>query len=240
MRALTLFLLAGAAGLTLSAAPGLAAAPDASVRVPAQAQILPPETDDPQLFEPVPLDPDAPAPPAPPAEAPAAGETADAKPAKPDLDTLFDSLRTATGERARARIAQQIQLMWARSGSDTVDLLMSRAGSALEKKEPQLALDLLDAVVRFKPDYAAGWNRRAAANFMAGHLGRAVVDIERTLALEPRHWGALTGLATIQKALDDEPGALATFERILSIYPEQEKAAKAAEDLRKKTGGNEI
>ena len=89
----------------------------------------------------------------------------------------------------------------------------------------------------FRPDYAAGWNRRAAAYFMAGDLGKAVVDIERTLALEPRHWGALAGLAAIQKATDEDGAALLTYERILEIYPHEEKAEKAVEELRKSTGG---
>ncbi|WP_321501464.1 tetratricopeptide repeat protein [Breoghania sp.] len=176
-------------------------------------------------------------PPPPRADAPQEGDGAAEKDARPDLDTLFSMLRQEDSDKARAGAAHSIQMLWLRSGSATVDLLMTRAAKAISVKKPALALDLLDAVVRYKPDYAAGWNRRAAAHFMAGDMGKALVDIERTLALEPRHWGALAGLAAIQQATDDDAGALRTYERILEIYPHQEKAEKAAEDLRKRTGG---
>ncbi|MDJ0932453.1 tetratricopeptide repeat protein [Breoghania sp.] len=196
------------------------------------------------LFEESPLDPDE-------VPLPEAGSQAEggdtakdnaktAKPQEPDLDALFSMLREEDGSQARAQTAHRIQMRWIRSGSATVDLLMARAAAALAAKKPELALDLLDAVVRFKPDYVAGWNRRAAAHFMAGHLGKALVDIERTLALEPRHWGALAGLAAIQQATDKDTAALATYERILEIYPHQEKAEKAVEELRKSTGGVEL
>lgn len=202
------------------------------------------EQDEPLPFEEGPLEPGE----MPPDEPPQAAqpdtpgdETAKAeRPKEPDLDTLFEMLKSEDSEQARTRTAHRIQVTWLRSGSATVDLLMARASKALEGKEPELALDLLDAVVRFKPDYAAGWNRRAAAHFMAGHYGKALVDIERTLAIEPRHWGALAGLAAIQQATDEDGAALATYEKILEIYPHQEKAEEAAEELRKKTGGKEL
>ncbi|WP_321344797.1 tetratricopeptide repeat protein [Breoghania sp.] len=195
--------------------------------------------EEPPEFEESPLDPGE-VPPPPQVDAPDVddGEAVEeAKPAKPDLDTLFTMLKEEDSDKARAGTAHSIQMLWLRSGSATVDLLMARAAKAISAKETALALDLLDAVVRYKPDYAAGWNRRAAAYFMAGDMGKALVDIERTLALEPRHWGALAGLAAIQQATDDDVGALRTYERILEIYPHQEKAEKAAEELRKRTGG---
>lgn len=202
--------------------------------------------DEPPAFEESPLDPGEVPPPDLPeqAEEPGNGKddakTAEPRPQEPDLDTLFSMLKNEDSQQARAHAAHRIQMRWVRSGSATVDLLMARASAALEAKKPELALDLLDAVVRFRPDYAAGWNRRAAAHFMAGHLGPAIADIERTLAIEPRHWGALTGLAAIQQATDEDAAALATYERILEIYPHQEKAEKAAEELRKSTAGVEL
>ena len=243
-------LLAGALAV-ISAGSGPATARDdagafrllpAQVEVPQAAPDVPDiEQDEPPVFEDTPLDPgEVPLPDdLPQANVPSdgKGDAKTARPAEPDLDTLFAMLKDEDSPEARARAAHRIQMRWIRSGSATVDLLMARAAAAMEAKKPELALDLLDAVVRFRPEYAAGWNRRAAANFMAGHMGKAVVDIERTLALEPRHWGALAGLAAIQKATDDDSAALATYERILEIYPHEEKAEKEAEDLRKATAG---
>ena len=220
--------------------------PEAMPSQPMPPEIRPDNPDmdeaEPPVFEDTPLDPgEVPLPDDhPQADIPDMGKgdakTAE-KPKEPDLNTLFSMLKTEDSPEARARTAHRIQMRWIRSGSATVDLLMARAAAAIEAKKPELALDLLDAVVRFRPDYAAGWNRRAAAYFMAGDLGKAVVDIERTLALEPRHWGALAGLAAIQKATDEDGAALLTYERILEIYPHEEKAEKAVEELRKSTGG---
>lgn len=159
---------------------------------------------------------------------------------KPDLDTLFQQLAEAKSAPMRAKIAQQIQIEWSRSNSPTIDLLMARAHTAMKNKAPGLALDLLDAVVRFKPDYAAGWNRRAAAYFLTGDIGKALVDVERALAIEPRHWGALAGLAAIQQGLGESEAALATYGRILEIYPEMEKATEALKALTAKTEGRHL
>lgn len=173
-------------------------------------------------------------------EAPADSDKTTADDAADRLDKLFAQLAEAKSERARERVAMMIQVEWASSGSPTVDLLMLRAHTAMQNKDPALALDLLDGVVRFKPDFAAGWNRRAAASFMTGNYGKALVDLERTLALEPRHWGALTGLAAIQQSLGDEKAALATYKRILEIYPDMEKATEAVETLTAKTAGRTL
>ncbi|WP_162901670.1 tetratricopeptide repeat protein [Breoghania sp. L-A4] len=179
----------------------------------------------------------------PPAPITPSGETDgadDAAQAPPDLDTLFKKLADAKSASARARVVHQIQVEWSRSESPTIDLLMARAHSAIQNKAPGLALDLLDAVVRFKPDFVAGWNRRAAAYFLSGDIGKALVDVERALALEPRHWGALAGLAAIQQSLGDDKAALATYERILEIYPEMDKAEEARKKLSAKTEGRTL
>lgn len=168
------------------------------------------------------------------------GKAVEEADAELDLDTLFKQLAEAKSDAQRKRLATTIQVRWSRSESPTIDLLMLRARAAMQNKAPGLALDLLDAVVRYKPDFIAGWNRRAAANFLAGDLGKALVDVERTLALEPRHWGALAGLAAIQQAVGRETEAIATYRKILDIYPGMEQAAKGIERLEEKTRGRDL
>ena len=89
-----------------------------------------------------------------------------------------------------------------------------------------VALDLLDQVIALRPDYAEGFNQRATLHFMMENYGKSIVDIERTLALEPRHYGALAGLATILEHLGEKDRALETWYRVLSVYP----AMKSAQD----------
>jgi len=156
---------------------------------------------------------------------------------KSRLDQLYSELAEADTPKSAERVAREIQMLWMESGSDTVDVLMSQAGKAIQAEESGLALDLLDAVVVLKPSYAEGWNRRATVHYMREDFGKSLVDIERTLALEPRHWGALSGLAIIQRRLGFKDEALKTFKKALEINPGLENATKAISDLEKEAEG---
>ncbi|WP_305986786.1 tetratricopeptide repeat protein [Roseibium sp. MMSF_3544] len=153
------------------------------------------------------------------------------------LDQLFADLADVEEPTSAERLAREIQMLWMDSGSDTVDILMSRAGKAIQADDHGLALDLLDVVVVLKPSFAEGWNRRATVHYMREDFGKSLVDIERTLALEPRHWGALSGLAIIQRRLGFDTEALETFRRALEIHPGLENALEAIEDLEKEAEG---
>ena len=115
---------------------------------------------------------------------------------------------------------------------------MSRSTKALRADNHGLALDLLDVVVTLKPKFAEGWNRRATVFYMQKEYGRSLVDIERTLALEPRHWGALSGLGIIQKRLGKDEAAMETFRRALEIHPGLENARQALDALEKAAEGD--
>jgi tetratricopeptide (TPR) repeat protein len=156
------------------------------------------------------------------------------------LDGLYEDLAGAEDPAARQRVARDIRRIWMDSGSDTVDLLMARAGSAIQAEDHGLALDLLDVVVVLEPSFAEGWNRRATVHYMKEDFGKSLVDIERTLALEPRHWGALSGLAIIQRRLGFDEQALSTFRRALEIHPGLENASEAVESLEKDAEGEPV
>ncbi|MEP1934080.1 MAG: tetratricopeptide repeat protein [Roseibium sp.] len=153
------------------------------------------------------------------------------------LDQLYAELSETDDPTTRERVTRKIRALWMNSGSDTVDVLMSRSGKAIQADNHALALDLLDVVVILKPSFAEGWNRRATVHYMREEFGRSLVDIERTLALEPRHWGALSGLAIIQRRLGFEADALATFKKALEIHPGLENAAEAVKSLEKAAEG---
>lgn len=164
-------------------------------------------------------------------------EESDPADEKSRLDQLYADLAETDDPAVSERVTREIQMIWMRSGSDTVDILMSRAGKAIQADDQGLALDLLDVVVLLRPSFAEGWNRRATVHYMKEEFGKSLVDIERTLALEPRHWGALSGLAIIQRRLGFEDEALETFKRALEINPGLENATKAIEDLEKEAEG---
>lgn len=151
------------------------------------------------------------------------------------LDDLFSDLKRERNEKAARRIAGRIRAQWRDSGSATADLLMGRADKAVESGKYIVALDLLDEVVVLYPDYAEGWNRRATLHFMMENYAKSMSDIARTLALEPRHFGALAGMAGIFKATGRDAMALEAYRRVLDVYPmmrnAQSEMSRIAEEL---------
>lgn len=135
------------------------------------------------------------------------------------IDRLFAELKRATNERAAERISQRIWQEWLHSGSASIDLLMQWSQKAIDDKKYDVAMDLLDQVVTLAPAYAEGWNRRATLHFTMDNYAKSMADISRTLQLEPRHFGALGGMATMLKNAGRNDAAMRAYERVLDVYP---------------------
>lgn len=163
----------------------------------------------------------------------AAGSVADEPAAR--LDGLFFDLKRAGNAAAAERISRHIRQEWSKSGSATIDLLMIRANKAVDGKKYDAALDYLDEIVTLAPAYAEGWNLRATVHFGRDDYGRAMADIDRVLRLEPRHFGALAGMAAILKATGHTRAAASAYERLLDIYPmmrdAQAESGKLADEM---------
>lgn len=147
------------------------------------------------------------------------------------LDALFSELARERNEAKADRISRRIWRLWFESGSKTVDLLMSSAQSAVETRQFSVAMDLLDQILVLQPDYAEGWNRRATLHFMLQENGKSIRDIEQTLRLEPRHFGALAGLGGILLDQGDRERALEIYLRALEIYPMMRGAQAAVAQI---------
>jgi tetratricopeptide (TPR) repeat protein len=135
------------------------------------------------------------------------------------LDELFGRLATAQDSDEASGVAIAIQHLWLQSGSDTADLLMNRAASAAAKGDHGLALQLLDKIVLLDPNWAEAWNKRATVHFLDDDDADSMADIGHVLSLEPRHFGALTGMASILLRTGMKKEALAVLRRTASIYP---------------------
>ncbi len=155
------------------------------------------------------------------------------------LDRLFERLAAAKSAEEAKGIANLIQRRWARSGSDTADLLMTRAQTALRQKQTEIAIELLDRVISLEPDWAEGWNQRASALFVAGDPIRSMLDIGEALKREPRHYGAMMGLGTILRQQGDDKRAMVAYRRALEIYPQMEAIKNAVDSLKTEVDGRD-
>ncbi len=156
------------------------------------------------------------------------------------LDDLYGKLAQAKDEDESKGLASLIAAVWLRSGSDTADLLMSRAQKAIEDKKYPLAIQVLDRVVELQPGWAEGWNKRASARYLAGDLNGAMSDVEQVLKLDPNHFAALSGMAMILQRTGFDKRALQIYRRELAIYPHQLELEKLVEKLTLEVEGQGI
>ena len=178
---------------------------------------------------------------------PAAGQTQSVSPPRSDqaeptysLDTLFSALKIAPDESSAKAIEDRIWEVWAVSGSDTCNLLMTREKAAADGKDYDLAVRLLDAVIALKPDYVEAWNRRATVYYLTQDYPHAVADIAEVLVREPRHFGALSGLGLILQEIGDDKDALEAYRRALAIEPHLESVPDTVKTLTDKVEGRDI
>jgi len=118
--------------------------------------------------------------------------------------------------------------------------LMTRVKKAVEGKDVALGLELLDALLEFRPEYIEAWNRRATLHFINKNYIAAIEDLRQVLAREPRHFGALVGLGMILQELEDEKFALAAFRRALELHPHLPRVSELAKALEEKVEGRPI
>ncbi|WP_193141170.1 MULTISPECIES: tetratricopeptide repeat protein [unclassified Meridianimarinicoccus] len=151
------------------------------------------------------------------------------------LDRLFD--RLADPELANwQQVENEIWGIWSKSGSDTADLLLERGRQAMTAGDMPAAIDHLSALIDHAPDFAEGYNARATAYFQAGLLGLSLRDIEATLALNPRHFGALSGLGMILEQIGDEARALDAYRMVNAIHPHRPNVKDAMKRLEARLG----
>ena len=147
------------------------------------------------------------------------------------LDDLFDRLAKAQDDREAKGVSGAIERVWMHSGSDTADLLMGRAMQALQRKDYALSQELLNAVVEIEPDWAEAWNKRATVRYLADDAMGSMQDIARVIKLEPRHFGALSGMGFILQRSGFDKRALEAFRKALEISPQQEEIRRLVEKL---------
>jgi tetratricopeptide (TPR) repeat protein len=156
------------------------------------------------------------------------------------LDFLFGALKAAPDEASAKHVEARIWALWMQTPSDTAALLMVRAKAAMDAQKMDVALKLLDAVVKLRPDYVEAWNRRATVYYLQNDYTHSLEDIEQVLVREPRHFGALAGLGMIMQDLGDDRRALEAFRKALAVNPYLEKVPELVKTLTEKVEGRDI
>lgn len=157
-----------------------------------------------------------------------------------NLDFLFGALKAAPDQESAKAVEARIWAVWTATPSDTAALLMARAKLALDSKDNDVALKLLDAVIKLRPDYIEAWNRRATIYYLQNDYSRSMEDIRQVLIREPRHFGALAGLGMIMQETGDEKHALEAFRKALAINPYLERVPELVKSLTEKVEGRDI
>jgi len=122
--------------------------------------------------------------------------------------------------------------LWSRSGDKAVDALMARGVDQMESGEYAAAIATFGEVIRRKPDFAEGWNKRATVRYLAGDMQSSIADCGEALKRNPGHFGALSGLGQIYLQLEDYESSLEWFRKALEVNPNMtgvESSIKAIE-----------
>lgn len=155
------------------------------------------------------------------------------------LDDLFAQLEVSN-ETNWQPIERKIWREWRRSGSAAMDLLMKRGRDALEAGNHREAIQHFSALIDHAPDFAEAYNARATAFFAAERLGLSVADIRQTLALNPRHFGALSGFGMILERTGRDKDALEVYRAVLDIHPHRPDVIDAVARLEQKLQGQAL
>jgi tetratricopeptide (TPR) repeat protein len=154
------------------------------------------------------------------------------------LDGLFERLRATSSEAEAEAAQQQIWQIWIESDDLLANRLMQDGIQAMITRQHARALEYFDRLVEHAPGFAEGWNKRATVYYLMENYEASVLDIERTLELEPRHFGALSGLGMIYDAIGEPAAALRSFEAAVAINPHLDGARQRIEALRRELAGS--
>lgn len=158
----------------------------------------------------------------------------------PRLNDLFNQLREVSEPADLSATEGQIWTIWHETTDQQVGSLLQSGINAMQSGDHRSALVVFDQVVTLAPGFAEGWNKRATVHYLLGNFDQSLDDIAVTLALEPRHFGALSGKGMIYVGRDDLENALAAFESVLAISPNMVAPRINAEAIRRILKGREI
>ena len=148
-----------------------------------------------------------------------------------ELDELFARLRVATTPAEIEALQDGIWQLWLTTGDKLLDKYLEEGIRALSAGDYTRAISEFTFLIEEQPSFAEGWNKRATAYYLRGEYRASLLDVAETLRLEPRHFGALSGWATMLRMLGDQRGALHVLKRLARLCPHLPGIAGQLRDL---------
>jgi tetratricopeptide (TPR) repeat protein len=135
-----------------------------------------------------------------------------------DLPRLAAALRDEDG-LVRALAERAMWQVWSRSGDTDIDRLFAVGVEQLSARQGELAVKTFSEIVRRRPEFAEGWNKRATVYYLMGEYQKSLADCDEVMKRNPYHFGALSGYGMIYLQLDQPARALDYFQRALQVNP---------------------
>jgi len=148
-----------------------------------------------------------------------------------DLPRLAAALRDPDA-RVRAFAEGAMWQVWSRSGDADVDTLLAVGIEQMSARRGDLAVDTFTEVIRRRPDFAEGWNKRATVYYLLGDYEKSLADCDEVMKRNPYHFGALSGYGMIYLQLDQPAKALDYYQRALRVNPNLESIRQTVEMLK--------
>jgi len=146
-------------------------------------------------------------------------------------------------DAVRGFAEQGLWRLWSRSGEPAIDRLMAEGAGHMQSGRFDEAIAVFSEVIRRKPAFAEGWNKRATVYFLAGDYRHSLADCREVMKRNPFHFGALSGYGQIYFQLEQYDKALLYWRRALRINPNMsgvESNIEQIEELLKEQRGRAI
>lgn len=158
----------------------------------------------------------------------------------PQLDTLFGNLQQAETLDEASGYVQEIWNVWITHDDPVQMSRMNKGIRAMEDGDYAVAVGIFSNIIKDDPNFAEGWNKRATVYYLLGRVDESHNDVNRTLALEPRHFGALSGQGLLYAATGNLHKALRSFEEAIAVNPFMPSVQSHIKALRRALDEQEI
>lgn len=135
------------------------------------------------------------------------------------LTSLFDKLYVSQNDKEINNITNKIWDIWHETNDKKIEVDFYKGIESMNNGDLLMGIVYFTNVIKMKPNFAEGWNKRATVYFMMGEFDKSMLDINETLILEPRHFGALDGMGLIFMHQQKYSEAIKIYDQMLKIFP---------------------